>query len=694
MDSSPSNASSSRGHRSSSLSAQKQRGSRLDVLLIGLGDGTLLSFVVNEDDTSVGETTWSVSSRKEVSIGTRAINLVPFDNHTEEKGTCVLATGDRPTVVYLSGGGSGSSKNARLCYSNIHLLADAEDYVDELSSPTSANEPLVVNVAAPFHSSMLMDSSASSSGGNYSLCISDDSMLRLGMIDDIQKLHVSTHKLGMQALRVTYDQGGRLICVGCIDKGGSSSIHDNSNGAINMGNCVRFFDDTTFEEVDRFDLDPFEMILSMKATRLKVLDDDFASDASGANKPHARNEKDSQDAYHSFVVIGTAYSNPGDDCAKRGRIIVMKVSTDGTNTAFSRKVKQVAETQVKGAVFSISPFFDGSILVTINSKTRLCRLVGSPDMKDVLDLKIVGAGHHGHITSLLVRSLAEEYADCPDGEKREQLAIVGDIMRSISVMKYYPEYKTLEEVARDFNQNCVTAIEMLTDDIYLGAEDFCNIFALRRNPHSPEEEIRCRLDTVGVFNLGEFVNKFLRGSLVMAASFGSSSEVHVSTADSMEEESSKSENRKLTLGIGSQTLYATVEGSIGSIIGLDVRSMTFFSALQRAMVRVIKPVGNLKHGDFRSYRGQRASQSCRGFIDGDLMESFSELDPAVMTMIVKEMNNEGKWDSSAMMGSRSSSSESKSDDTSATKENSEEVQKKMLTVDDVLTMVEDMSMAH
>ena len=292
-----------------------------------------------------------------------------------------------------------------MCYSNIHLSTDAEDYEDETSTPVTANEMLVVNVAAPFHSSLLMDSSAPASNGSYSLCISDDSMLRLGMIDDIQKLHVSTHKLGMQALKVTYDQGSRLICVGCIDATGIGSMHDNSGGEINMGNCVRFFNDTTFEEVDRFDLDPFEMILSTKATRLKVVDDDFASDASGANKPHAGNEKDSRDIYHSFVVIGTAYSYPGEDCAKRGRIIVMKVSTDDTDSVFSRIVKQVAETQVKGAVYSISPFFDGSILVTINSKTRLCRLVGKPDMTDVLDLKIVGAGHHGHIASLFVRSL-------------------------------------------------------------------------------------------------------------------------------------------------------------------------------------------------------------------------------------------------------------------------------------------------
>lgn len=643
-------------------SGQKGRGTRLNMMLIGLGDGNLISFVINQgDDERDGK--WSASSRKEVSIGTRALSLVPFANHTD-RGTCVLATGDRPTVVYLSGGSSSSSKSARLCYSTIHLSTD-EDSEDGRSSPTNTKGSLVVNVASPFHSSLLFDTS---SPRNYSLCISDDSMLRLGMIDDIQKLHVTTHKLGMPPRRVTYDENSRLLCVGCIDNGVSGS---NRNGETNMGNCIRFFDDSTFEEIDRFDLNPYELILSMVCTRLKVVNDESPSDDV--------NESESQDMYRPFLVIGTAYGYPEEDEPSRGRIIVLKCSVDSNSNAFSRKVKQVAEVEVKGGVYSISPFYDGSILASINSKTRLCRLIGGSNTNDALDLKIVGAGHHGHLMSLHVRSLAPDQAGFSD-TKREQLAIIGDMVRSISVVKYYPEFQTLEEIARDFNQNWMTAIEMLTDDVYLGAENFNNIFALRRNPHSSSEEIRCRLDTVGLFNLGEMINKFMRGSLVVlnnsSAAASNAPESHAT--DSICDDG-KVGGRKLALGIGSRTLFATVDGTLGAIIGLDSRSIAFFSALQRAMVRIVNPVGNLKHGDFRSHRGQRSRQASRGFIDGDLVESFSELDPVTMDIIVKDMNKEGKWDISNM----TANDESKNEET-----------QKVLTVDDVLCIVEDMSMAH
>ncbi len=664
---------SSSSHASSrTQEGQDSSGSKLNMLLIGLGDGSLLSFVVDKGE---GGKKISVTSRKEVSIGTRALKLVPFDNHAADKGTCVLATGDRPTVIYLSGGSNGSSRNARLCYSNIHLSTDADDFEEDTSVPSTFNDPLVVNVASPFHSSLLFDAPyVSGREGYYSLCISDDAILRLGLIDDIQKLHVTSHKLGMPPRRVTYDESSRLVCVGCIDNNLNNNRNASVGGEINMGNSVRFFDAISFEEVDSFYLGPYETIMSMISTRMLI-----TNDISGEQKEAG------QESYQPFLVIGTAYGIPGEHEPSRGRIIVLKCTTGNNDNSLSRKVKQVAEVQVKGGVFSLCPFYNGSILATINSKTRMCKLVGEGDM---IDLKIIGAGHHGHIMSLFVRSLAD--GDNSASANREQLAIVGDMVRSISVVKYYPEYETLEEIARDFNQNWVTAIEMLTNDVYLGAENFHNIFALQRNPHSLSEEIRCRLDTVGLYNLGEMINKFMRGSLVMANNSSLTSmnvaKESIGGDDSMDD-GTESESRKLTLSIGTQTLYATVDGSIGSVIGLDASSAAFFTALQRAMTRIVNPVGDLKHDAFRSYRGQRNHQASRGFIDGDLIESFPELDPAIMDLIVKDMNNERRWDISELKKQQARSKNPSQDMMDTEK-------RRDLTVGEIMAMVENMSMAH
>ena len=670
---------------------------RVNMLLIGLGDGGLVSFVLETKGQVV-----SAHSRKEVSLGTRSINLVPFYDQISGKGACVLATGDRPTAIYLTGGAGGSNTNPKLCYSNIHLSTDNTAYEEE--SPSNGGyEHLIVNVATPFQNSFLFHVPTTSER-NYSLCVSDESSLRLGMIDDIQKLHITTHKLGMAPRRVTYHKSGRIVCVGCIDDGiqGASKI----GGETNMGNCVRFFDDTSFEEIDRLDLDPYEMILSLISTELKIVNEtSIEGDATMESRIDNRGDDSDHksDETRPFIIIGTGFNFPDEDEPSRGRILVIQCSASGRTepsslssaaegvSSLSRKAIQVAETQVTGGVFSICPFYGGTILSTINSKTRLFKLVNDdPGIRDVFNLEVVGKGHHGHILSLFVKSLVSPTnANVSPLEEKSRIAIVGDMMRSISVVQHFPDFNTLEEVARDYNQNWTTAIEMLSDDVYLGAEHFQNLFVLRRNTKSSSVEVRTRLDTVGVFHIGELVNKFKNGSLVMPSSHSSTESIVLgdeSQIDSTAGENISAQIRRPTVNVCDQTLFGTVDGTIGSVIGLDIRTATFFAALERAISRIVDPIGNLKHFEFRSFRGEKRKQPSRGFIDGDLVETFMDLDRDTMEEVVKEMNKEGRWEVDEFLAV--------DDNESMRDETLEPTLDRDLIVNDVLAMVEEISLLH
>ena len=647
--------------------------SSVNMLLVGLGDGGLVNFVVENDYGNALASSSILHSRKEVSLGTRAVTLVPFHNHTKDKGTCVLATGDRPTVIYLAGGGK-SNQIPKLCYSNINLESEAGIMEDEGFS-RKRFEKLVVNVATPFHSTVLF--SASNSGDeNYSLCISDESTLRLGMIDDIQKLHVATHKLGMAPRRITHHESGRVVCVSCIDDD-RNNVDENfyQSGGKNEGNCIRFFDDASFEEIDRIDLDHFEIVLSMVSAKLKVK----RVDGNVANEQQ-------DNVYKSFLVVGTAYSYPDEDEPTRGRIILIDCSVQNdvstTTSNLSRRAHQVNDIHVSGGVYSLCKFYNGTILATINSKTRLCKLFCTGGVgNNGYDLKIDSAGHRGNILSLHVNSMATQN-DQGSNNDQEQIAIVGDLARSISVIKHYPEYGTLEEIARDFNQNWVTAIEMLNLDTYLGGETFHNLFVLRRNSNATSEEVRSRLDTSGLFNVGEMVNKFVRGSLVIPQN--SSEQSSRATTDSSN--TVKTPGRHTVIRTGSQTLFGTIDGTIGSIIGLDLHSFTFLSALERAMSRVVTPVGNLTHDDFRAYCGERRQQGTKGFVDGDLIESFIDLDRKTMQSVVEAMIKEDKW-------KRYKSAQKNTDELDEESRQFLEPSRS-LTVSDVVTTVEEISMLH
>jgi len=57
--------------------------------------------------------------------------------------------------------------------------------------------------------------------------------------------------------------------------------------------------------------------------------------------------------------------------------------------------------------------------------------------------------------------------------------------------------------------------------------------------------------------------------------------------------------RKVDIVISSQTLSGTVDGTIGSVLGLCSKTYAFLVALQRAMDIIIKPVGDLSHAHYR-----------------------------------------------------------------------------------------------
>ena len=147
----------------------------------------------------------------------------------------------------------------------------------------------------------------------------------------------------------------------------------------------------------RIDLEPSEMVLSMISVTMLV-----KKPASGAAEgPESTTE------YKPFLIIGTAYALHDEDEPTKGRVMVYSCAPDeegGDSTG--RSVKSVAELQVRGGVYSMCQFYDGNILITVNSKTQLCQLVdeGTGDLK----LATTGVGHHGHILSLLVSSRASK----------------------------------------------------------------------------------------------------------------------------------------------------------------------------------------------------------------------------------------------------------------------------------------------
>lgn len=84
-------------------------------------------------------------------------------------------------------------------------------------------------------------------------------------------------------------------------------------------------------------------------------------------------------------------------------------------------------------------------------------------------------------------------------------------------------------------------------------------------------------------------------------------------------------------------IFATSSGRIAALADLigPETSKTLFD-LQRNMARVILGFGGVSHVDWRSYRAASGSRPSAGFIDGDFVERFLDIqDEEVITDIME-----------------------------------------------------------
>ena len=68
------------------------------------------------------------------------------------------------------------------------------------------------------------------------------------------------------------------------------------------------------------------------------------------------------------------------------------------------------------------------------------------------------------------------------------------------------------QIAHDYSPNWMTAVEVLDDDTFLGAENSFNLFTCQKDSGSAADDDRSYLQEAGQFHLGEFVNVFRHGT--------------------------------------------------------------------------------------------------------------------------------------------------------------------------------------
>ncbi|TRY64004.1 hypothetical protein TCAL_00788 [Tigriopus californicus] len=483
-------------------------------------------------------TTRGLAEKKKVTLGTQPTVLRKFKTHST---TNVFACSDRPTVIY--------SSTQKLVFSNVNLRE--------------------VKHMCPLNAEAYKDS----------LALATDSTITIGTIDEIQKLHIRTVALAETPRRIAYQEETQTFGVLTMrheingkdgmtparasastlaaSTSSSSSMaaiaHRQATSAPNEGQeqevySLLIIDQNTFEVLHAHQFMQQEYGLSLISCKL------------------------GEDTTPYFIV-GTGLVNPEESEPKAGRLLLFQWK-DG-------KFHTVAEKDIKGACYSLCNF-NNKLLAAINSTVRLWEWTSEKELR-------LECSHFNNILALYLKT-------------RGDFILVGDLVRSMALLQYKTMEGSFEEISRDFAPNWMTAVEILDDDTFLGAENAGNIFVCQRDSAASTDEERQQMTEVGQIHVGDMINVFRHGSLVMQ-NLGDTTTPHQGSV-----------------------LFGTVHGAIGMVTQLPQEFFEFLTEIQRRLTRVIKSVGKIEHEVWRSFHNERKTEPMEGFVDGDLVETFLDLD--------------------------------------------------------------------
>eukprot|EP00927_Polykrikos_kofoidii_P010889 TRINITY_DN14596_c0_g1_i1.p1 TRINITY_DN14596_c0_g1~~TRINITY_DN14596_c0_g1_i1.p1 ORF type:complete len:848 (-),score=160.05 TRINITY_DN14596_c0_g1_i1:31-2574(-) len=603
-------------------------------LLVGLGDGRLVTFQVDE-------MTGTLSQRRAVCLGAQPAQLVPFRSRADGLQH-VFATGDRPTVVHAH---SRLPTVAGLAYATVNMRQIS--HVAAFDGVGAASARRAPRVGAL---------------GGLSGCMAfvSERRLVLGSLEEIQRVHMKTLSLGESPTRISYQRQAGILAVACMPQPSLGSPEGEAQASVVATGAEDERVDSRQRGIDPTNqASPTSTISAAAATAARgkrraegadVSESTAVADATGSSvKIIHRHTLETlqvlrmqlhetvaslcaatlQEGGPECLVVGTAFVLADEPEPSRGRVLVYTPQDQGTCSASSSTAKCVGtaryslicEMDVRGSVYSVLPFRN-MLLGSVNNRVTIWKW--RPENSQFESV----CSHGGSIIALYLQSIGDRI-------------LVGDLMRSASLLRFDAESEKLEEVAHDAGTAWLTSTAMLTEDLCLCTDDSENIFTLGKGraaagdrPDILGEDIRSRLERVGQMHTGEFVNRMQKATLVEHPAVATDAGCSVDTPAS-------EHGAGLVYTPVAQVVWASVDGAIGLIASLrSEREFARLSLIQDAISQEIPKLEGLPHGEWRDcWADHRGKTPHGGFIDGDLVEALLELPRAKQQAVVDRLRN-------------------------------------------------------
>lgn len=299
-----------------------------------------------------------------------------------------------------------------------------------------------------------------------------------------------------------------------------------------------------------------------------------------------------------YLAISTNYCY-GEDVPNRGKIWILdliEVVPEPDRPLTKNKIKKVYCAEQKGPVTTLSHTC-GLLMSAVGQKIYLWQLKEEQlDGVAFIDTQV--------------------YIHCAASVKN--LILVSDVCKSVTLLRYQQETRTLSMVCRDSKQLEVYGCDFTIDNEILNfviADSEKNIIIYSHDPEHEDSFGGMRLIRKADYHLGAHLIDFcrIRGRVPKLLAHDP-------------ELATMCKRKQLTL-------FSTVDGAIGYLFPIHESTYKQFQMLANEMTMALPHVAGLNPKAWRSVKQARPTiaNPCRGIIDGDLINRF-------LTLSTKERN--------------------------------------------------------